>query len=570
MLSLPRPSLVAEPAAGSTWPRGRRAPVLPAVGKLGFTRTLPLNLPSRKQVTHMETPPSRRCLRLWLFSLIGMWLLLVNLSTAPVAGQDPGAPELRDRPADPTDSLSGVAFLSTEKARSLGLEPRLSSGGPPRPESPPGGPAVPSGPIYTYNVSNNLNQNVEASVLSITIGASTFTTATYFQYIPTGLSLPSTRARNYAASTSSLTTPSWTRTELPISSAYTQSGDPLMDENSFSSGIAPHRMYTVGVIFQDAAFVPPNAIGLWHSDDGGLTWSQPTLVSVTFNNGTFLDKPAVAVATYSGNVGALYVAYTLLITNQPNQILVAKSLDGGNTFAPAVTVATGNIEGAQILTQPYSDKVYLVWVDFGLNAIRMSTSTGPATSWTTPETAATGNMVAHPNEFLNGNVRSPTLPVARFNSVANCVSVAWHEFESSAPGAHTDIYYAAKTSSGWQPKKRINANTANDQFQPGVGVDNSGNLMVTFYDRSQDPANKYYLESWQRIDYLGNRLDGGSVNTPLSDPNSFGTMFIGDYQTNFFWNFSDVYGSRFNAAWTQQTIPYGGVMYGDIDLTGIK
>jgi hypothetical protein len=172
--------------------------------------------------------------------------------------------------------------------------------------------------------------------------------------------------------------------------------------------------------------------------------------------------------------------------------------------------------------------------------------------------------------FLNGNVRAATLPVARYNWVANCVSVVWHEFESPVPGAHTDIYYAAKTSSGWHAKQRVNANTTNDQFQPTIDFDNSGNLMVTFYDRSQDPANKYYLESWQRIDYLGNRLDFGTVSTPLSDPNAFGDMFIGDYQSSWFWNFTDVYGSRFNAVWTQQTIPQGGFMYSDIDLTGIK
>ncbi|HVT59502.1 MAG TPA: sialidase family protein [Thermoanaerobaculia bacterium] len=518
----------------------------------------------------MRASPSRHFLRLSSFTLIAVCLLLIDPSTTPVAGQDLGAPQLRDRPADPTDILSGVAFLSTDKARRLGLVPRISPGGRPRPESPPAGPNVPSGPIYTYNVSNNVNQNAEPSVVSITIGATTFTTATYFQYLPTYLTFPTARARIYAASTSSLTIPDWTRTELPIPVGYTESGDPLMDENSLSYGIAPNRMYTTGIIFQDAANVQPNAIGLWHSDDGGVTWSQPTLVNVAFNPGIFLDKPAVAVATYSGNVGAVYVAYNIDIVNQPSQVVVAKSVDGGITFAPAVTVATGNLLGAQILTQPFSDKVYLVWVDYGLNAIRMSTSTGPATSWTAPETAATGNMVFGSSQFLNGNVRSPTLPVARYNWVANCVSVAWHEFESSAPGAHTDIYYAVKTRSGWQPKRLINANTTNDQFQPGVDFDNSGNLMVTFYDRSQDPANNYYLESWQRIDYLGNRLDFGTVSTPFSDPNSFGDKFIGDYQSSWFWNFSDVYGSRFNAAWTQQTIPSGGITYSDIDLTGIN
>jgi hypothetical protein len=416
---------------------------------------------------------------------------------------------------------------------------------------------------------------VEPSVISISIGSSTYTASTYIQRLPTGLTQPQFRYRNYAAATVDLTNPNWTRTLLPIPSGYTQSGDPWMDENSFSDGIAPKRIYVAGIIFQDTSCtmngcVPPNAIGLWHSDNGGLTWSQPTLVDVNLNSGAiFLDKPAVAVATYSGTKGSVYVAYNKDIVGSPSQILVAKSTDGGLTFAPPAAVASGNIVGAQILTQPLSDKVYLIWVDYGLNAIRMSTSTGPAISWTTPETAATGNMVpgTDPQNTLNGNVKATTLPTARYNWVANAVSVAWHEFESSSPGAHTDIYYTAKTSSGWQPKKRINVNTTNDQFMPGMDFDNSGNLMVTFYDRSQNSANQLYMESWQRIDYLGNRLDFGTLSFAPSDPNLFNDRFIGDYQTSWFLNFSDAYGSRFNAAWTQQTV--GGTL-GDIFMTGIK
>jgi hypothetical protein len=47
-------------------------------------------------------------------------------------------------------------------------------------------------------------------------------------------------------------------------------------------------------------------------------------------------------------------------------------------------------------------------------------------------------------------------------------------------------------------------------------------------------------------------------------------MFIGDYQSSWFWSFSDVYGGRFNAVWTQQTIPSQGFKLSDIDVTGIK
>jgi hypothetical protein len=500
-----------------------------------------------------------------------------NPEVAPVPAGPPDAFQLAPGvgPADVRDILTGVAYESSDR---VSHQPKTTgpqnSGLFPQPSWPSA--SVASGPVYTYDVINNQNQNVEPSVISISIGSTTYTSAGFIQRLPTGLTQPQFRYRNAVATTSSLTTPNWTYTTLPIPTGYTQSGDPLMDENAYSDGIAPHRIYLTGIIFQDTSCtqtgcVSPNAIGLWHSDNGGLTWSQPTLVDSVLHGGTlFLDKPAVAVASYGfGWRGTVYVAYNKDTFGQASQLLVAKSSDGGITFGAPVLVTSGNVVGVQILTQPFSDKIYLLWVDFDLNAIRMSTSNGFATSWTAPETAATGNMVAESQNGarLNDNVRGLTLPVARYNWVANDVSVAWHEFESLVPGAHTDIFYTAKTSTGWKAKKRINANTANDQFMPGMDFDSNGKLIVTFYDRSQDPPNLLYLESWQRIDYLGNRLDFGTVSTPFSNPNSFGDRFIGDYQSSWFWTFSDAFGSRFNAVWTKQI---NNTSLGAIDVTGIQ
>jgi hypothetical protein len=360
---------------------------------------------------------------------------------------------------------------------------------------------------------------------------------------------------------------------------YTQSGDPLMDENSSTTGIAPLRKYVTGIIYQDNSTnrdVAPNAIGVWHSDDGGITWSQPTLAATNSDQNFFLDKPAINVSQWAGNNGTVFVAYMLLdLRSNPTapQLRIVRSTDGGITFSQSFLVTSGNIEGPQILTSPYGDKVYVLWPDYTLNAIRMKTSTSSLLLWSEGETAATGNLVPNSAPYLNGGtgVRATTLPMARYNWVNNSVSVVWHEFESSSSN-QTDIFYVAKTANGWQAKKRINTTALNDQFMPGFDFDSSGHFMVTFYDRSQDPSNLLYKESWVRTDYLGNVLGSGALSVPASDPCAYASpctipfIFIGDYQDSWWWNFSDQYGNRFNGAWTQQTSNTTGNIY----VTGIQ
>jgi hypothetical protein len=494
-----------------------------------------------------------------------------HFAPVPAGPPDRIQPDPNIGPADPTDSMSGVAFLSSEKARRLGLRPE----GVPRPGS--GGPVpqpltLSDGSQYTLTVTNDAQQDTEPTVRTLTIGSTTYTTVASIKYLFTGPSPNRNRFRNYFATTTDFST--WTRGELPMPTGYKQSGDPLMDENSYTTGIAPLRKYVTGIIYQDNSTsndVVPNAIGVWHSDDGGLTWSQPTLVAVNSDPLVFLDKPAINVSQWFGNNGTVFVAYIKINfpPNPTNHLLVARSTDGGVTFSAPSEVTSGDIEGPQILTSPYGDKVYALWADYSLNAMRMSTSSSSLLSWTAGETATTGSFLPNrnPTQNLNGGtgVRAVTLPMARYNWVKNSVSLVWHEFESSTSDK-TDIFYVAKTSSGWQAKKRVNPTTLNDQFMPGFDFDSSGRFMVTFYDRSQDPNNLLYKESWARIDYLGNVLGSGALSVPPSDPNAYLNKFIGDYQDSWWWNFSDQYGNRFNAAWVEQTSSTTGNIY----VTGIQ
>ncbi|GAB4365639.1 MAG: hypothetical protein Kow0060_23090 [Methylohalobius crimeensis] len=101
-------------------------------------------------------------------------------------------------------------------------------------------------------------------------------------------------------------------------------------------------------------------------------------------------------------------------------------------------------------------------------------------------------------------------------------------------GQHTDVYYAALTPSGDTPKTRINDATVRDQFFPALDFDTSGNLIVTFYDRRDDPLNVSYRLYRAYIDPDGNHLpptQNQAVSPFFSTPQSNWSFpnFIGDY-----------------------------------------
>jgi hypothetical protein len=423
---------------------------------------------------------------------------------------------------------------------------------------PPGKYAVtPEVSLYTVNATNDSYQDMEPTVASLRLGATDYTTTVYFRYTGT---CPNVIPRNRYASTTNFV--NFTRGQLFLPSGHSQSADPLLDANIFSDGVAPGRLYCTGIVYNGAPTNTPNSIALWRSNNGGITWSVPTIVARNDDPIYFLDKPAIKVSWASdatkGHVYVAYIKYNNIDSSQ-NQLLVSKSLDGGMSFGPPAFVTSGLIHAPQILVNPfYGYAIYAIWVDYSANAIRMSRSLDYGASWSTPETAATGNIVVG---NINGGVRATTVPMARFNSVANKMSVVWHEWE--APGStRTDVYYTAKSSSGWQSKVRINDIQTNDQFMPALDFDNYGNMKVSFNDRRDDPNNLLYHLYVAHIDSSGNNLLANErISTFQSNPQNYCFSFIGDYQDIWNWNFTS--GSKYHASWI------GIPSVGDVYLSGI-
>ncbi len=470
--------------------------------------------------------------------------------------EPPSTPEVFEFSTDAIQHASGPLY-----ATMMGLTPTKST----LPEEPYIGSddfTIASTVIGSVNMTNDSYQDTEPAVVALTIGDTDYITTAYIKF-------PSDRFRIYTATTNDYFNTIHHRL-IYVPYPYTRSADPMIDANIYSSGITPKRTYLTGLLMNEGA--TNTAIGVWRSDNGGLSWTGPVIVATSTEYSRPVDKPDIVVSWYSGTRGYVYVAYVKIAPDGNTQYLyIVRSTNGGQTFdAPVLVTATNNsINGPQVLVNPYYGNVYVLWTDFVDNAIKMSTSYDYGLTWTYPETLANATVKmlgGRESDYIYGGargIRAGSLPMARFNWVANRICVVWHEKESSSTiPPKTDVYYTSKSPSGRQPKVRVNDVTRGDQFMPALDFDSTGNMIVTFYDRRDDPGNLFYHEYMARISPTGTLLEPNvRVSTFQSDPRAYSYypeyIFLGDYQDIWDWTF--IPGEYYISSWVG--IPAMGDIY---------
>jgi hypothetical protein len=355
-------------------------------------------------------------------------------------------------------------------------------------------------------------------------------------------------------------------------SGYIDSGDPFLARAASNGAYGwVNRVYCVGTLNTGTAFAAPSGIGVWYSDTGGATaWSGPEKVAENLITGAYLDKPAIAASQLYAS-GDVYVAYTRFNDAGGHQeIHVARSTDGGNTFPQDVCVekdASGNcvarnVTSSQILVDDANGYLYVLWIDFGYNQIKRAVSLDHGLTWqsamypiTVVADATTGGYFIAPAQPVHGTT-APTNIIARFNTVTRTINVAWHSW--NAAHTDTDVYLATKSGSmsNWLVTRPSGINTGNDQFFPALDYDTSGNVLISYYTRVEDGNNRYYRPK----SVLVRSTDGTSVRSeeaPLNDfsqPPGYLTDangateaapgWIGDYHDVFY---SAEYGTFFSA-----------------------
>ena len=318
-------------------------------------------------------------------------------------------------------------------------------------------------------------------------------------------------------------------------------------------------------------------IGYGWSTDGGLTWQSSRVNFSTLPASQSTGDPALA-ADSQGNVYLGILAYS----GTGDGILVAKSTDGGQSFAEPVRLDTGG-DKEFLAVDLRNDNVYAVWENggtFGQTIYFSKTANGGA-SWT-PRVAISGsgstgngaypavgpngeiyvvwcnfgnrlnfdrsldegatwlgtdvvirNDVVEPRTPLAGGFRNFMIPAIAADTsngpYRGRVYVVWPDQRLGDP----DTFLAWSDDHGgtWSEPVRVNDDAVGndaDQFQPWVAVDGNGHVHVTFLDRRDDPNGMLFAMM------LATSTDGGVTfgpNVRVSDgtygPSNHG--FLGDY-----------------------------------------
>lgn len=216
-----------------------------------------------------------------------------------------------------------------------------------------------------------------------------------------------------------------------------------------------------------------------YSSNGGATWSVPRAVTPPDLYANQGSVPAV------GRNGELLVVFENFNTpTYVNQVMVAKSLDGGRTFERPVKV----------------DDLFDVCPRIVFGSCSLNNSEFRVNSF--PSIAIGDDGTAH---------------------------VVWNDSRNGK----AEIRYSSSSNGGrrWSASSLVSPNaTSGDQVFPWVTTDEDGKAQVVYYDRRDDP-NNYLLNTYvssQRDRRFGAALRVSEVS---SDPyyGGFGGSFIGDY-----------------------------------------
>jgi len=241
-----------------------------------------------------------------------------------------------------------------------------------------------------------------------------------------------------------------------------------------------------------------NEIRLFYSTDGAVSWNGPVNVSNLGTGGAAYpqsSQPRVA------NDGTVYVGFQYY----PNgsyasaQNRIAKSTNGGLTFAPSVIINAGpNLQGGLDLGDAR-----------GYFAINTSCVTFRHRSFPIigVDPANSQNVYAL---WAGGNLET----------AYTCGSLR---------GVHSDVLFSRSTDGGatWSAPLKVNDDPpGKDQYYPWMDVSPNGTIWVGWHDRRDDPNN------FRHVWYMDRSTNGGisfGRDLRVADFRSQPDDFIGDY-----------------------------------------
>ena len=288
----------------------------------------------------------------------------------------------------------------------------------------------------------------------------------------------------------------WSANRFLHVAGWTASGDPVVIVDSDDT------VYFICMPFSRSG--GGSRIVVYRSTDGGVTFDPPVTVSDTTSG--FNDKPwAHAVGT------TLHVCYANFVGG--SELRYTRSTDGGQTWAPT-RVLDNNGNGC-VFASAASGMLYLGWVRGG--GIYVLSSFDGGTTWSAPRFAGAAPFTSA------GDQRAGPLPAIAADWNGGNVYVVW----SADDGMGTwDVRFSRSTDNGvtWSAPVSPSDVLTGRQFMPGIGVDASGMVHVSWYDTRTGLVAYRYAAS----------ANGGQTWIPsfrVTDTEWATQYFIGDYTT---------------------------------------
>ncbi|MCA1813734.1 MAG: hypothetical protein LC624_07265, partial [Halobacteriales archaeon] len=347
-------------------------------------------------------------------------------------------------------------------------------------------------------------------------------------------------------------------------SHYQCNSDPVLafgsDGTAYYSGLAyggsANSTQNSGVCPGDqAAPLCEGSVWTASSKDGGATWESFANVAVSDANTAGLDKQWFATdPTNPNNLVMTWIQFTGVAA----YFLTAVSSDKGVTWSPPLTLAELDAPVHQFAMPAYGPdgSVYYVWRNFGAAGIAGAGGPPlPATPLGTPGAAqvmftktavagtpsippAIGVAPVHdvPSPLPNGKYRleSITSVAVDLSSGPNKgdIYIVWPDWN----GKDSDVLLVSSSDGGltWTAPLKVNQDAGGDQFMPWVTIAEDGGVIVSWYDRSYDPANtKLDITHARSIDggktWGQMRITDRSWDVPDGCYHQTGPPFIGDY-----------------------------------------
>ena len=305
----------------------------------------------------------------------------------------------------------------------------------------------------------------------------------------------------------------WTSVNLPFTRCsdgtgagdFERASDPWI---SFSPDGTAHYM---SLSFKDS--VSENAMAVSSSSDGGVTWSDPVIITgspAQDANGRslFHDKNTLTADPNDPNV--VYATWTLFRWGNTT-LLFSKSTDGGKTWKHARPIAgfatVGPAEqvffrqGAQIVVGP-DGTLYNFYYRILFDLMTSQVTFDQATFRSDDQGKHWEKMESQISTLVSANAFDPELfyppgipvrdageiPDVAVNRSDGTLYTVW---QTGRPSGFVGIDIARSTDGGytWSAPVRANAGQSDDRIQtflPTVAVNDSGLVGVLFYDFRND------------------------------------------------------------------------------------